>query len=118
MDAADRICDRVGIIDRGQLIAEGSRRELVAQLGERDRIELGATGDLEQLAAALRLLPGVEDASVSDRQLHLLALDGRRVLPAVLETAEHTGAEVHSVDVVEPDLEAVFLHLTGTALRE
>ena len=50
--------------------------------------------------------------------VQLLARDGRRLLPAVLEAAEHTGAVVKSVDLVEPDLEAVFLHLTGTALRE
>ncbi|MFI5034747.1 MAG: ATP-binding cassette domain-containing protein [Acidimicrobiales bacterium] len=118
MEEAERVCDRVGIIDHGHLIAEGTRRELVSQLGEHDRIELGASGDLEQLAAALREMPGVERASVADGQVHLLALDGRRILPAVLEASEHVDAEVNSVDVVEPDLEAVFMHLTGTALRE
>ena len=50
--------------------------------------------------------------------MHLLAAEGRRVLPAVLELAERNGAAVSSVEVIEPDLEAVFLHLTGTALRE
>ena len=50
--------------------------------------------------------------------MHLVADDGRSVLPAVLEAAEHAGVQVNSVEVVEPDLEAVFLHLTGTALRE
>ncbi len=118
MEEAERVCDRVGIIDRGHLIAEGTRRELISKLGEHDQIELGATGDLERLAAALRVLPGVESAGVADHQLHLLALDGRSILPAVLEAAEHVEAEINSVDVVEPDLEAVFLHLTGTALRE
>ncbi len=118
MEEAERVCDRVGIIDQGRLIAEGTRRELVSQLGEHDRIELGASGDLEGFAAALRALPGVERASVADGQVHLLALDGRRILPAVLEASEGVGVEVNSVDVVEPDLEAVFMHLTGTALRE
>ncbi|HUY23229.1 MAG TPA: ABC transporter ATP-binding protein [Acidimicrobiales bacterium] len=118
MEEAERVCDRVGIIDRGRLAAEGTRRELVAQLGERDRIELGATGDLERLAAACRAVPGVDEAATADHAVHLLATEGRRVLPAVLEAAEHAGSTVNSVDVVEPDLEAVFLHLTGTALRE
>jgi ABC-2 type transport system ATP-binding protein len=48
--------------------------------------------------------------------VHLVAGDGRRLLPRLLEAAEHAGAEVTSVELVEPDLEAVFLHLTGKAL--
>jgi ABC-2 type transport system ATP-binding protein len=118
MEEAEKICDLVGIIDQGRLIAQGTRRELVSQLGEHDRIELGATGDLDRFAAALRDLPGVERASVADKGVHLLALDGRRILPAVLEASEHVNVVVNSVDVFEPDLEAVFMHLTGTALRE
>jgi linearmycin/streptolysin S transport system ATP-binding protein len=118
MEEAERVCDRVGIVDRGHLIAEGTRRDLVSQLGERDRIELGASGDLERLAEACRHVPGVESAATADHVVHLVAEEGRRILPAVLEAAEHADAAVNSVDVVEPDLEAVFLHLTGTALRE
>ena len=118
MEEAERVCDRVGIIDHGRLVAEGTRRELVARVGERDRIELTATGDVTGLAEALRAVPGVEDADTAEGAVHLLAHEGRRILPAVLEAAERAGAQVNSVDVVEPDLEAVFLHLTGTALRE
>lgn len=118
MEEAERVCDRVGIIDHGQLIAEGTRRELVAQLGQHDRIELSASGDLQQLAATFRTLPGVEEADTADHKVHLIAQDGRRMLPTILEAAEHAGVSVSSVDVIEPDLEAVFLKLTGTALRE
>ena len=118
MEEAERVCDRVGIVDRGRLVAEGTRRELVARLGQRDRIELGAAGDLERLAAAVRTVPGVESADTADHAVHLVAEDGRRILPAILEAAERAEVALNSVDVVEPDLEAVFLHLTGTALRE
>ena len=118
MEEAERVCDRVGIIDHGRLIAEGTRRELVDQLGQKDRIELSAEGDLDALAAACRSVAGVEAASVSDGAVQIVVGDGRRLLPEVIEAAEHAGVPVRSVDVVEPDLEAVFLHLTGTALRE
>ena len=119
MEEAERLCDRVGIIDQGRLIAEGTRRELVAQVGERDRIELAASGDLIGLAAACkRTLDGVDEATVVAGGLHLVARDGRRLLPKLLELAETAGVEVTSVEVVEPDLEAVFLHLTGKALRD
>ena len=119
MEEAERLCDRVGIIDQGRLIAEGTRRELVAQIGERDRIELAASGDLIGLAAGWRrTLDGVDEATVVAGGLHLVARDGRRLLPKLLELAEMAGVEVSSVEVVEPDLEAVFLHLTGKALRD
>jgi ABC-2 type transport system ATP-binding protein len=118
MEEADRVCDRVGIIDRGRLIAEGTRRELVSRLGEKDRIDLVASGNLAALAAVCRTVPGVDAAATADGRVHIVAEDGRRALPAVLEAAERAGVEVNSVEVAEADLEAVFMHLTGTALRE
>jgi ABC-2 type transport system ATP-binding protein len=118
MEEAERLCDRVGIIDQGRLIAEGARRELVARVGERDRIELAASGDLARLAEAAARLDGVDEATVAAGGVHLVGRDGRRLLPRLFEAAEGTGAEVTSAEVVEPDLEAVFLHLTGKALRD
>lgn len=118
MEEAERVCTRVGIIDHGRLIAEGTRRELVSSLGAQDRIDLSATGDPQKLAEVSAAIPGVTSAAVADHTVHLIAADGRHLLPALLEAAEAAQAGVTSVDVVEPDLEAVFLHLTGTALRE
>jgi len=118
MEEAERLCDRVGIIDQGRLIAEGTRRELVARVGERGRIELTATGDLAGLAAAAVRVDGVDEASVVNGGVHLVAREAGPLLPRLLEAAEHAGAEVTSVELVEPDLEAVFLHLTGKALRD
>ena len=63
-------------------------------------------------------MDGISEATVDGDALHLLADDGRKLLPQVLVAAEHAGVSVNSVEVVEPDLEAVFLHLTGTALRD
>ena len=118
MEEAERVCDRVAIVDRGRMVAEGTRRELVAQLGEQDRIDLTATGDVGELARRCRGIDGVESAVAADGSLQVLAGDGRKVLPAILQAAESVPVAVDSVQVVEPDLEAVFLHLTGTALRE
>ncbi|HVK20468.1 MAG TPA: ABC transporter ATP-binding protein [Actinokineospora sp.] len=118
MEEAERICDRVGIIDRGKLVAEGTPRDLVAMVAERDRVEVAASGDLTAFAAACARLDGVDSADTTDGQVHLVTADGRALLPAVLAVAERGGIGVRSAQVVEPDLETVFLHLTGTALRE
>ncbi len=118
MDEAERVCDRVGIIDHGNLIAEGTRRELVERLGERDQIDISATGDLEGFAAACRALPGVDGVAVAEESLQVIAAAGREMLPRVLDASAGVEVVIKAIDVIEPDLEAVFLHLTGTALRD
>ncbi len=118
MEEVERLCDRVGIIDHGRLVAEGTRRELVARLGQRDRIETNTSGDPACLAEVCLSVHGVQEAAAGDHAVQLVAEDSRGILPAVLEVAERAGFSVTSVDVTERDVETVFLHLTGTALRE
>jgi ABC-2 type transport system ATP-binding protein len=118
MEEAERLCDRVGIIDEGRIQAEGSRRELVALVGQRDRIFVGATGSLAQAASAIAGLDGVDAASVAEGGISIVADDGGARLPQILTSAGSAGASVTGVEIVEPDLEGVFLHLTGKALRD
>jgi ABC-2 type transport system ATP-binding protein len=118
MEEAERLCDRVGIIDEGRIIAEGTRRELVALVGGLDKIKLLASGDLAPAAAAARELSGVREATPHDGGIDLLVVEARRLLPSILAAMTQDGVTIRSVEVVEPDLEAVFLHLTGKALRD
>jgi ABC-2 type transport system ATP-binding protein len=118
MEEAERLCDRVGIIDRGRIVAEGTRRELVGLVGERDRVTLAAAGDLSKAAVELLTVAGVREATSTVDAIHLVVEDARTHLPSILERAAAVGASVRSVEVTEPDLEAVFLHLTGRALRD
>ena len=118
MEEAERLCDRIGIIDHGTLIAEGTRRELVSLLGERDRVRLAATGDLDGAAAALESQPWTRKTTTTGEGIDLEVEDARENLPAILQVAAEAGATIRSVEVTEPDLEAVFLHLTGRALRD
>ncbi len=118
MEEAEHLCDRVGIIDHGKLIAEGTRRELVGLVGERDHVMLGAAGDVVRAGKLLAGLPGVIEASAGDEAIDLVVDDARARLPEILSQAATAGAAVKTVEVAEPDLEAVFLHLTGRALRD
>jgi len=118
MEEAERLCDRVGIIDTGVLVAEGTRRELLDQLGTADRVRVEGTGPLDRLAAACRALDGVAEAAVTDGAVDLTVSGGRRLIAVLVDAAERVGVAVTGVEVVEPDLEAVFLHLTGRALRD
>ena len=118
MEEAERLCDRVGIIDNGQIRAEGTRRELVSLIGQKDRVDLAASGELAAAVLALRAVPGVNEATAHEGGIGLLVEEARTLLPRILETASAAGASVSGVEIVEPDLEAVFLHLTGRALRD
>ncbi|HSL63112.1 MAG TPA: ABC transporter ATP-binding protein [Gaiellaceae bacterium] len=118
MEEAERLCDRVGIIDLGRIRAEGTRRELVELVGGRDTVRLGGSGDLEAAARATRELDGVIDASARDTTLELVVDSARSVLPELLARVGAAGVAVRDVEVREPDLESVFLHLTGKALRD
>ncbi|MGZ8567308.1 MAG: ATP-binding cassette domain-containing protein [Actinomycetota bacterium] len=118
MEEAERLCDRVGILDEGTLRAEGTRRELIALVGERDRIRIGAQGDLRAAAAAVVEIEGVEEAVPRDGSIELMARDVRGLLADIVRAIDGTGAAITSMEVEEPNLEAVFLHLTGKALRD
>jgi len=118
MEEAERLCDRVGIIDHGKLIAEGTRTELVSMVGEGDRVRLLAAGNLAKAAAELAGHRWVRQAGPTDQGIDLVVEDARGNLPAILTVTAAAGTSVRSVEVTEPDLEAVFLHLTGRALRD
>ncbi|MGZ8613314.1 MAG: ABC transporter ATP-binding protein [Actinomycetota bacterium] len=118
MEEAERLCDRVGILDEGTVKAEGTRRELISLVGEHDRLRIEAHGDLVSAAAAAAGVPGVEDAAPRDGGLDLLARDARASLADIVRAVDQTGAGITSMEVHEPNLEAVFLHLTGKALRD
>jgi len=125
MEEPERLCDRIGILDHGVLIAEGTRRELVARIGEHDVIavelageEAGDDGEPEALAGRCRALPTVRGVRVADRRVEVLVDDADAVLATVIGEAAAAGLPVSGVSVTEPNLETVFLHLTGRALRD
>ncbi len=118
MEEAERLCDRVGILDEGSLKAEGTRRELISLVGEHDRLRIDARGDLPAACAAALTVSGVEEAVPREGGLDLMARDVRASLAEIVRAIDDTGAGITSIEVEEPNLEAVFLHLTGKALRD
>jgi ABC-2 type transport system ATP-binding protein len=118
MEEAERLCDRVAIIDEGVIKAEGTRRELVSMVGELDRVTITASGDLESAARWVQEIAGVTSASASDHRIEVLTGEASPILPEILARVSAAGGSITGVEVVEPNLEAVFLHLTGKALRD
>jgi ABC-2 type transport system ATP-binding protein len=118
MEEAERLCDRIGIIDDGRLVADGTRRQLIDRLGQGDRIEVSGEGDLAAFAGAAARLTGVLGVDTTDQRVTIRTTNGAAALAEVVLAAQRSGVEIHAVAVVEPDLEDVFLRLTGKALRD
>jgi ABC-2 type transport system ATP-binding protein len=118
MEEAERLCDRIGIIDAGRLVGEGTRRELIDQVGQGDCIEITGNGDLDALAAGCRWLDGVVRVDRIDRGVSVRSTHAASTVADVVTAAGSAGVSITGLTVVEPDLEAVFLKLTGKALRD
>ncbi|MEP7291483.1 MAG: ABC transporter ATP-binding protein [Chloroflexota bacterium] len=135
MEEVQEISDRVAIIDHGELIAMGTVGELIQKVGEEDRLifKVGDQAVPDDLLRRIeRDVPGVTSAAYSqvavrsedgesapsDGVVTVFAKRGRSALPDVIRIANEASVHVLSVEVREPDLEAVFLHLTGRALRD
>ena len=118
MEEAERLCDRIAILDQGRVQAEGTRDELVKLTGGVDRINLRGSGNTTAAAEALRDVPGVQHIDSTSSALTLIVRDGPSALAAIVTGAGKAGMAVTSVEIARPDLESVFLHLTGKALRD
>lgn len=118
MEEAERLCDRIAIIDQGRIQAEGTRDQLVKLTGGVDHINLRGSGNTRAAAAALKDIPGVQHVDGGGSSLTLTVRDGPSALAAIVTGAGTAGMAVTSVEISRPDLESVFLHLTGKALRD
>jgi ABC-2 type transport system ATP-binding protein len=118
MEEAQELSDKIAIIDQGKVIAQGAHEELVRIVGELDRIELAFSTSIEQQIDSWASLPGVKSITPDTDKATLLAEDSDQVLPYLFEAAAKDHLRITSVTVHEPNLETVFLHLTGRALRE
>ncbi len=119
MEEAAEISDRVGIMDHGELIALGTHQELVQLVGHQELLRLHFPEDvnLDSLASSLRTLPGVLSVASSQEQLVLAAPDAASILPGVVSVLQNMQISLKAIEIEEPSLEAVFLHLTGRGLR-
>ena len=118
MEEAERLCDRVGVIDQGKIMAEGTRRELVQMVGQKDRVSIGGNGPIHDVVRVLAATEGVSEATSDENRIVLLVENAGARLATILSTATGAGLSVTGVEIEEPNLEAVFLHLTGKALRD
>ena len=118
MEEVEFLCQRVAIIDHGKLIAQGTLDEVRRLAGSQTAVHLKVKDPDEALVAALSRVPGVRQARREDGSVIALVSEAAETLAPLMATISAAGKRVTGVEVEEPNLETVFLHLTGRALRD
>jgi len=118
MEEAERLCDRVAVLDHGKVIALGSPRELIASLGAEHVVEFTLAQSADDLEADFKALPGVRALQQRDGVYALTVTELHRALPAVMGLLERRGRQLASLTTHHASLEDVFVSLTGRHIRD
>lgn len=118
MDEAERLCDRLVIIDHGVVIAAGSPSQLIDHLGGHHVVEFSTSMMNGDAAEVWRSLPGVESMRNDDGLVCLTVRQPHLTIPALLDAVEEHGSELLHLTTRQASLEDVFVKLTGRHLRE
>ncbi len=118
MEEAEKLCDRLAIMDHGRIIAMGTLEELRGLTGERDILRLSGSFEPTLAAAALSPLAGAGEVKADEDSITLELAQASQKLPALFAALAEAGAEVRETTLTRPSLESLFIKLTGRELRE
>lgn len=118
MQEIDDICDRIAIIDKGNIIAEGTSEELKNLVGDKRNLNVTIKKEIDGLEEKMLEITGVEKVVYSENQYKISTLKNSNLLTKVIETILTNGGEINNIENSQPTLENVFLALTGKKLRD
>lgn len=120
MEEVEYLCKRIGIMDHGEFIASGTMAELRESIGDRSRIVMKFSGEQQTDKIKQILNPNFVDQDIllKPNELTISHKEPQNVLTELIQLVTGAGIEIASVEIVEPNLESVFLHLTGRSLRD
>ncbi len=117
VEEVESLCDRVAIMDNGEIISEGTIPELLQQGSQYEELTINLSYCSEEIQNSIHTLPGVEKAFCLNEKLKLFTSNAEKILPLAFETIVGQGGVVSEIKIHKPNLESLFLKLTGKALR-
>lgn len=118
MEEAENLCSRICIMDEGKIIASGTQQELVELVKEKTQINIKLDSINDSILDSFKNIPGIIDAKIDEDIIILYGENGDILLAQIIAKVSEHKNRIRSIDVKKPNLEAVFLHLTGKALRD
>lgn len=118
MEEVEFLCNRICIMDRGEILAQGSKEDLMATLGEGQEIHLKLDGDVTGIETTLRTMDAVSEVRLEEGIFVVKCSKDPQMFKKLIDVINGTSASLLSIDVNEPNLEKLFLNLTGRALRD
>lgn len=118
MEEVEFLCTRIAILDHGKVIASGSKEELQKLVGRKDTLNIQMTNIDEDVINKIKEMDGVENLVAEDGKMSIITQDADTILAEVITAVDSAKYRINSIDIKQPNLESVFLHLTGRALRD
>ncbi len=117
MDEAEKLADRVGIIDHGRIIIEGTPSELIEQMGA-DTVRISGQGPIAPFLEKIKVLSFVQEVKIAEEIIHIAVDSGNRRLTELVSLAAGNDFTIEDISVAKPGLGEVFLKYTGRQLRD
>ncbi|OIJ13605.1 export ABC transporter ATP-binding protein [Anaerobacillus alkalilacustris] len=118
MEEVEYLCDRLYIMDRGEIIVSGTKEEIKGILSQEQTVDIKVEEDSEMFYQSLRNYPGISSVTISNQIISIIAPKKAQLLEDIIEIAKNSRTKLLSFELQTPSLEDVFLHLTGRKLRD
>ena len=118
MEEAEGLCTRIGIMDKGKMMAMGTTDELINIVKGKEKIKVKFDNVSDELIANIKVLNYIDEVQVNGKDINLITLNGKTIFEDLIDIAKRTNEKILSINIKKPNLESVFLHLTGRALRD
>ncbi len=119
LEEAEQLCDRIGVIDQGRMVAIGDKEELIRQIGEADLVRCQVpVKKIQEIGAALVDFDDVLQVVNRRGKLQIECQDGAKLLPRLQAELSGRGLDLEQLEIIRPNLETLYLKVTGRALRE
>ncbi|WP_432662928.1 ABC transporter ATP-binding protein [Wukongibacter baidiensis] len=118
MEEVEYLCSRISIMDKGKIIASGTKEELIDTIKGSKRISLSFDRITEKLIGGIKEISYIDKVEIIEEEIVLTTVNGETIFKDILSKVSETDSNIISIDVKNPNLEEVFLHLTGRALRD